>query len=46
MLPVAILFGTEYLTNGLGWDALIMFLTGIFILVYYIMNRGKKGKKK
>jgi hypothetical protein len=42
MLPVAIVFGTEYLTNGLGWDALIMFLTGIFILVYFVMNRGKK----
>jgi hypothetical protein len=41
MLPVSILFGMEYLGQGLGWDGLIMFSTGTFILVYFVMNRRK-----
>lgn len=41
MLPVSILFGIEYLAEGLGWDGLIMFMTGTFILVYFVMNRRK-----
>jgi hypothetical protein len=32
MLPVAVIFGTVYLDNSLGWHALIMFLVSIFIM--------------
>lgn len=42
MLPIAIIFGTVYLTNGLGWHGLIMFLTAIFILIYVGMQ-SKRG---
>jgi hypothetical protein len=34
LLPVSVLIGLNYMTNGLGWHALIMFLTAIFLLFY------------
>jgi hypothetical protein len=33
-LPITIILGTVYLTNGLGWQGLIMFVAGTFNLIY------------
>jgi len=34
LIPIAIFIGLEYLTNNLGWHAIIMFMTTIFMLSY------------
>lgn len=33
MLPVCIFLGIDYLTNELFWNAIIMFLTTMFIII-------------
>ncbi len=33
MLPVSVFLGVEYMTNSLGWHALIMWLASVFILL-------------
>ena len=38
MLPVSIFLGINYLNYNLGWHAIIMFFTSIFILVFMIKN--------
>jgi len=36
MIPVSVLLGIEYLSNNLGWHAMIMFLNGVFMIIYLI----------
>ena len=35
-MPIMIFLGIDYLTNNLGWEALIMFFSSIFILLYMV----------
>jgi hypothetical protein len=41
MMPMSVMLGINYLNNNLGWHALIMFLTAIFILIEYSHQRGR-----
>jgi len=40
-LPITIFMGIEYLDRDLGWQALIMFLSGIFMLFYLVKELKK-----
>jgi hypothetical protein len=42
LLPVTMLLGLNYMTNGLGWHSLIMFLTAIFLLFYGLNELQKR----
>ena len=42
ILPITIFLGIEYLTYDMGWEAIIMFLTSIFTLIY--MMKGAKWR--
>jgi len=35
-LPVMLFLGIDYLTNDLGWQALIMFFGSVFIVVFMV----------
>lgn len=37
-LPITILMGIDYLNQDLDWQAIIMFLSSIFILLYLIKD--------
>jgi len=39
MLPIVIFLGIEYITEDLLWNGLIMFFSGIFILITMIRNK-------
>jgi len=39
LLPITIFLGIEYLSEGLKWQSIIMFLSSIFILFYLITKR-------
>jgi len=34
LIPIAIFIGLEYLNNDLGWHAITMFMTTVFMLSY------------
>ena len=36
--PVMILLGVDYLNHTLGWHALIMFFTSIFVFIYSLIK--------
>ena len=40
-MPITILWGIEFLNRDLGWQALIMFLTTIFTVIYITAKRGR-----
>lgn len=44
LIPIMILFGLEYIANGLGWHALIMFFGAIIVML--IMSKQFQGGKK
>jgi len=39
MVPITILLGIEYLNNKLGWHAMIMFLTCVFIIFHLAKSK-------
>jgi len=39
LLPITIFLGIEYLSQGLKWQSIIMFLSSIFILFYLTTKR-------
>lgn len=41
IVPIMILFGLEYISNGLGWHALIMFFGSIIVML--IMAKQFRG---
>ena len=41
MIPLCVVVALTYLDQGLGWHALFMFLTSVFIVTYIV---GKKEK--
>lgn len=44
IIPIMLLIGLEYVTNGLGWHAIIMFVGSIIVLL--IMAKQFTGVKK
>lgn len=43
MLPVAVFLGVTYLENDLGWQAIIMWLASVFILLDIAYTLHKRG---
>lgn len=37
-IPIAVFIGIEYLDNDLGWQALIMFFTALFIMLMMVKD--------
>lgn len=42
LLPITVFWGIEYIGKDLGWQAIIMFSTAIFV-VAYMMKQLKRG---